>query len=80
MNEIAAKANMQELRVTCTIANDTKIDYEYRDLIDLLVGEDADPPPKYFEIQAEAPERRIVKILVSCYTGKAFVTIEPKPQ
>jgi hypothetical protein len=74
------RSDMQELKVSCTFANDTTINYEYQDLVDLLIGEDADPPPKYFKIEAQGPQRQIVKILVSCYTGKAFVTIEPKPQ
>jgi hypothetical protein len=70
-------SSMQDLRVSCVFANDSKINYEYRDLIDLLVGDDADPPPKYFTIEVDGPDRQTIRILISCYTGKAFVTIEP---
>jgi hypothetical protein len=70
---------MQNFQISCTFANDSKLDYDWRDLIDLLVGDDAEPQPKYFTIEADGADGQTVRISISCKTGKAIVSIGRKP-
>ena len=69
---------MNTAKISCRFKNGTTVQYEYRDLVDLLIGEDAELPPSYFLIEADAATGESVKISISCVTGAAIVTIENK--
>ena len=69
---------MNTAKISCRFKNGATIRYEFQDLVDLLIGEGADPSPSYFLIEANAATGETVKISISCVTGAAIVSIEDK--